>query len=349
MNMEDGEPKLSEPQRVSSIRSPNHPYKSKDILDLRVTEIPYLVEKLVPAHEPFGIYGDGGSMKTWFALTLAKCACTGTVFLDEFNIPKPIPIIYLDGECGAERLCIRFNKLGITAEMPIYVYTEKSLYGLDLLNSSFDSTLEDLIKQTEIEKGTPIIVILDSFSRFFGGNENKASDVSNAMNRISKACRINNISFGIVHHFRKPGRGGKGGIVSSRVRGSSDFINAISVGICLEKLFKSENVNMISIKSRDHLSFSQKTLELSDGGLILAMNQSYATSDDNKETKAMGCILEMIPNVGATIMNNELVKEMGDKYSIKRGTVENARDRLEKDGKIEKSEGKPIQIKRIKI
>ncbi len=234
------------------------PAPIKDILTRKVTSIPYLIENLIPAREPFGLFGAGESYKTWMALEIMKAVCTGEDLLCKFRINTTGPVLLLDRENGADRLCIRLKSLGFEEEMPVHVLTDGAADSLDFGDDAFPDKFARIIDGM---KEKPVLAVFDSWSRFFSKNENDIKDVAPALGRLWTISRDNNLSTILLHHTRKPGQGQqKDEDARYQVRGSGDFINALSSAISMSN--KQGKIRIQAVKTRDHAVWDSFCVEL---------------------------------------------------------------------------------------
>jgi DNA-binding transcriptional ArsR family regulator len=223
------------------------PRPVSEFLDMGINEIPYAVQRILPEHETAGWYGDGGAMKSLTVLDLARCISRGDPFLDKFAIHRPGPFMLLDRENGDRRTAKRVADLGFKPDDDLHILTRGDLAGLFIDDPGFPDAVLRILDNMNPR---PVAGALDSWTRFFRGEENAAKDVALAFENLDRVCREGGISLFLIHHTRKHQQGDRGES-RAKVRGSVDFINAVSTAFFLERL--GESLRFEQVKARDHV------------------------------------------------------------------------------------------------
>lgn len=141
---------------------------------LEAGNVTMYVDKILPE----GITAIGslsGVGKTWLALSMCRALCTGTKFLQVFDVPEKMNVVYLVPEMGDKAVRRRIERLKLPMTERFYCQTVND--GIARLN---DPRLEDAIAELKP------IVFLDTVIRF-----NPASDENAA--RQNAALLANNL------------------------------------------------------------------------------------------------------------------------------------------------------------
>jgi hypothetical protein len=173
------------------------------ISDLNFDSIPYLVDPVLPEGALCAFTGSPESGKSSLALALARdLARSGrtTLILDRDNPAQ----VYAD----------RFRRLGVPQDA-VKVWGGWCNEQAPLPDSA---RVLDYIRSQDLKP----LVVVDSLSSFFDGDENAAGDMRAFMNRLRRITNLGSTAM-IVHHDGK-------GDSSKDYRGSSDFRAALDVG-----------------------------------------------------------------------------------------------------------------------
>jgi hypothetical protein len=96
----------------------------------------------------------------------------------------------------------------------------------------------------------PVLVVVDSWTRYTLADENAAREVAAAFENLAALCRDGDLAVALIHHVRKGGPMDRSA-PADRVRGSSDFLNAVSSALYFSRV--EDVVRLEQIKARDGL------------------------------------------------------------------------------------------------
>lgn len=173
------------------------------ISDLNFDSIPYLVDPVLPEGALCAFTGSPESGKSSLALALARdLARSGrtTLILDRDNPAQ----VYAD----------RFRRLGVP-EHAVKVWGGWCSEQAPMPDSP---RVLDYIRSQDVKP----LVIVDSLSSFYEGDENDAGDMRAFMNRLRRVTNLGSTA-AVIHHDGK-------GDSSKDYRGSSDFRAALDAG-----------------------------------------------------------------------------------------------------------------------
>ena len=136
-----------------------------------------------------------GVAKTWLALGLAKSIVNGERFLDNFNVPKAYPVIYLCPEMGAKAFRKRCEKLGLGGPA----------FRLQTIADGMPLKLTGEILEAAITELKPCVVMLDTAIRFNPARDENASTENNRglANGMFNLIHLGAIGVVAAHHAPK--------------------------------------------------------------------------------------------------------------------------------------------------
>jgi len=173
--------------------------------------VSWLVKHVLPADSVGMLYGASGTFKSFIALDAALHVAHGLPWLGART--KPGPVIYIAAEGGAglwSRIYAWHNarRLRITDDLPLRVVP----VALDLRQ---DASL--IVDRARAEGLEPVLVVVDTMSQTFGGEENSAAEVSAYFRELGARIRaLWRCCVAIVHHT--------GHTATERPRGSSAIV-----------------------------------------------------------------------------------------------------------------------------
>jgi hypothetical protein len=225
------------PERAISDQSgQRRPFRLKTGLELieeAGDKIPHLIYPLIPDRSITLIAGHSGTYKTWNALGLGLDSAFGFPWLSHPSLvfeSDPFTTLYINKEMSGMILGQRLKTLTLDEKyksIPGYKETVAShlIFPIepefDLNKPDDRDRLEDAVMATGAK-----LVILDSLSMSWHGDENSASEVGEFYSVLRGIIERTGCSFALLHHLLKPpgGRVKKGEPVSQfSVRGSGQL------------------------------------------------------------------------------------------------------------------------------
>lgn len=182
----------------------------------------WLIEDLLAERSLAGLYGLGGSYKSFLALDIALAVATGSEFLGR-KLP-PAPVVYVTGEGSPDaRVLAALTKYPNPGNM--LAFQE----GLDLDNEEDCEELRQSINKA-VEKHwhrPPALAVVDTLARATPGmEENSARDMGRAVQTCDSLKEAYQCCVLLLHHTPKGGQGW---------RGSSAVWNALDTAIEIRK------------------------------------------------------------------------------------------------------------------
>ncbi len=215
----------------------------------------YLVHGLLEQGTAVGLVAPFGAGKTFLALEIAACVATGESFHGR-KVTKGL-VVYLCGE-GQNGIRHRLQALkygrGIdTDKAPLAIFTE----AVPLLSADGVEHVRQAIRAAEKQTGLKLtLLIVDTMSRYYGGEENSASDMNTFLNAVDE-LRGDGTSI-VVHHT---GHGDK-----TRGRGASAWDPALDTSIVITKDSTDDRLIEVScLKQKDGEQFEPMRFRIVGG------------------------------------------------------------------------------------
>lgn len=173
-------------------------------LDSETIQLRWLVKKVLVAEQPMVVGGPKKALKTSIVTDLAISLATGKPFLNKFEIPAPVKVVFLSGESGmatqqdtARRVCkakgVEFRDCNIA-------------WGFELPKLSNDGDLAELTIGLA-EAGAQVVIIDPLYLCLLDGNTDAQASNMYKMGplllKVSDACRRAGATPILVHHARK--------------------------------------------------------------------------------------------------------------------------------------------------
>ncbi len=180
----------------------------------------WLVRDYIEENALAVLYGQPGKGKSFIALDMSCCIATGTDFHGHKVTAGAVFYIAGEGHNGlARRLHAWSQHSGRTLEnAPLFI----SEGATDLANEENATRVAEAVKRlTEMTGNTPVLIVIDTLARNFGGDENSAADMGKFVRHVDMHLRNRwKATTLIVHHSGKDGdRGARG---SSALKGAAD-------------------------------------------------------------------------------------------------------------------------------
>lgn len=206
------------------------------------------------------LFGPRGKGKSFLALDLACCVATGKPF-HGLEVQQGA-VFYSAGE-GLQGLARRVRAWSLhnaisLDKVPLYI----SKGAAELDHSTQAARVAETIQLlVEAYGQIPALIIIDTFARNFGDDENSAADVGHFIREVDRHLRRNwNASVLILHHSGKDGERG--------ARGSSALKGAVDVEYELSRNAKEGLITLTARKMKDAeeppLAFELVSVDIQD-------------------------------------------------------------------------------------
>ena len=314
-----------------------------------ITPISWIAKGILESGALSMIFGDSGTFKSFIAIALSACIATGHKF---YGHPvKKGAVFYIAAEGGAgiiRRFRAWSQEYAINIKnAPLYRYT--GAVNLCEAAETLINALEDVI---EGETETPILAVLDTWSRGLGGDDSDTSAATEGLHKLDTIrSQFPGLAIVIVHHT--------GHREKSRARGAYLLHAAVDSEFRIEKQTNG-NIIFTNTKSKESellppMIFKARGVKLlaDDGRFLLNDNKEIETSaileaidfvpsvtDVTGLGKNQKRILEVLNNKGKQGMTiEELLKNIRKCSAIKKDAFDKAVLSLEEHGLIHHEEG----------
>ena len=232
---ENPNPDLSIEDEFAPTPKPEQPNKYKLTPESQLVDEPvqWLVKDLLPVLALGSLYGRPGTYKSFVGKYIAANIALGLPIFGKETVQGDVVYIAGEGGAGIKR---RMAALRRRHNMPPI----DNLYFLKgQLN--FRSSTEDvagLIKEIVSNKIKPVLIVVDTLARSFGGgNENASEDMGAFIAMIGLLQRTVNSAVLLVHHSGKDEARGQ--------RGHSSLLGAVDAELELMKLSEDDSLHRI--------------------------------------------------------------------------------------------------------
>lgn len=193
-------------------------------------KVPHMVEPILPEGSILLLAGHSGSYKTWHAIKLMLDGAFGFSWTDHPGLGQPgkaFKSIYVNKEMSGAMMKTRLRQL---AKDPKYAgvpdwhnILDKNIFcvqepEMNLAEPIHRARLEAFISEVGAQ-----LIILDSFSMCWTGDENKANEVADFYMHLRGITERTGVCWGLVHHLVKP-QGRKDSPDKHTVRGSGQIV-----------------------------------------------------------------------------------------------------------------------------
>lgn len=190
------------------------PFLSMDDLDA-LPDQEWLVHGVIPANAVGVIFGGSGSFKSFITLDLAERVAYGMPWLGRPTKQGPVIVIVAEGAPGTKKRVKAWRQAHQKAGEPAPLFVLP--VAVDILADA--ARVADAAQAAKI---TPALVIVDTLSQTFTGEENSANEVAAYLRTLGNAFRARwGCAVVVVHHtghqFERP-RG------SSTIKNNTDFL-----------------------------------------------------------------------------------------------------------------------------
>ncbi len=164
----------------------------------------WLIEDMFFSGDLALLVGKKSVGKSFIAIDLATCLATGSSWASQSV--KQCPVLYhaLEGERGIKKRFLAQAEINRSAfenrTIPLAIETSP----LDLCSAHAEADLMNAVFEfEETYKSVPSLIIIDTLSQVFGGDENSSEPMRNCLKNVKAVIRKTEASILLIHHFGK--------------------------------------------------------------------------------------------------------------------------------------------------
>lgn len=192
----------------------------------------WLVENLIPARGVTVIAGAPKSYKSFFSHSIISAVINGQYVAGKFKA-KQGRVLLIDLENDGGLLKLRITGFGGVPEKSLAVVTSEKWFDVESEENHTDFF-------NWLEKNKPSLIVIDTFRRFFGDDENKSELINKFFMKTLQPMSADRAVI-LIHHAKKK-TFGKRGLDLDDIRGSTDI-----AGLAAHILILQKTVSGISI------------------------------------------------------------------------------------------------------
>ena len=292
----------------------------KDLSSLEIKPIDWIIEELIPKNSICVIGGKRGTYKSATSVVLSYSIAQGLPFLNKFSTKKT-KVLYIDAENDVSLIKDRVDKI----KKGLNLNTDSDVAFLPYARFRFDDPSEvEKLKRT-LEDFKPEVIVIDSFRRFIGFDENDAGFISNLFtNHLKPITEKYGVTWILLHHLRK-GMAGKNPIDDmDELRVSSDLANCADIILILQRNRGSENsfiLKQAKCRYKQEMDPKRVNFEWTEDSLRMECAGDAEDALCADEECAKRIIKFMAEHQKTTLYTSEAIEAMKS-YKYSKATVE---------------------------
>lgn len=187
----------------------NQIFTGSELMTLRDDPDNYLIEGLLWERNTVFILAREKVGKSILSLQMACALSCGESFLGEYEIPEPMPILYIQTESTQHETIQRLKAM--TGENGVNWDPENfNLLAIHSLALDKDSGFDELIATIEMKKLTPKVIFIDPLYMSMEGSLMDDLAARNASRNIRRLGEMFSAAIVVDHHEHRPRRDNKG-------------------------------------------------------------------------------------------------------------------------------------------
>jgi DNA-binding transcriptional ArsR family regulator len=248
-------------------------------------------------------------------------AASGLPFLDRFDVPNPVKVLFAEEEDSQRRLAYRLRRLvigrsGLGPDGEYLRFLPRC--GLNLASKDWRENLKVALKDYPAD-----LLIIDVVRRVFRGDVKESRDVATFLRYVDEFRDELGCAVLLVHHTRK-GKGEEESPVDD-ILGSTDFGGWLDVVLKMTRLSKEEGeeggqykLQIIRKDGDEPESLLLNLEDLDNGGIQL---RCLGGVKEVRDAKTRSKIAEAIANLRAQGVTELTLKELAEQIGVSRNTL----------------------------
>ena len=238
---------------------------ARQVIDEAAKGIPHLMTPILPEQSLVVVAGHSATYKTWHMMNVALDGAFGMPWTEHPTITteRTFKTMYVNKEMGGVILGQRFKLLAQNPKYKDHADIDKVIderifvvddASLDLVTRAGQERLEEAILDMGVQ-----LVVLDSLSMCWTGDENSASEVGRFYSQLRELCEMTGVTIVIIHHLLKPQGTRKKDHVMFSVRGSGQILQQADSALIFASAIETgdsdeaKEVNIKHAKSRTEM------------------------------------------------------------------------------------------------
>lgn len=325
---------LNEPEEYKLINA-------KEICALEFEEQPWLIEKILYMEGFCFIYGSEGVGKSFITLSIADAIANGKKWLDQFNVPKAVKVLFIDKENPMSILSKRLKNMSMDSEN---IYWVKQPAGLTLVDNKGELSKFAISIAEKVESQGISLIVIDSFVDLMVGSENSAEETQKFFSAIR--VMFPNKAILVLHHESKQTQG----VFRSdaqKTRGSTNINAQAITQFRIEAIAKSKtDLTIKQTKARDAQKLDKFMIRMKvesvEGGndetKVVGFDYVGIVAGEKDDTGKMEEAKNLIKEIltDDINVNRKVLINSGEGAGISESTMDRVLREMTKDGLIEK-------------
>lgn len=274
----------------------------------------WLVENLITKGGMHFITAPPGGGKSWIAVDLVRACNEGSLWMGCLQVTK-CNILYINEEMGIGRFFQRFFKLSPGACNNVHIM-QKQMVKLD--NAEHLAEIVQYVKNNDIQ-----IVILDTFVRVHGYDENSNTDMAKLYDRM-KGINESGAAIIALHHHKKGIHAGP--VAHEAMRGAGEIAAQADLVATVEHkdgIYTMKTTKQRHIGEEDFVEVSYKIVTDEDGGIRL--EHCVGGAEAGKEQLLIDRVLTALDQ-NEKMSSNALAVVIGNNKQVALAFLESMKD-----------------------
>lgn len=312
-------------------------YNAEEFVNLEIPKPDFQVEGLMLDKGITILGGYQSTFKTHFSVYLALCLTNGARLFDKLDCKKS-NVLYVNEElhAGAMQDLIKALSKGCNLEI------NKRLKIMNFSNWKIDNEEHNKRYLEVIEEHDIKFVIFDTFRECFMSAENSADEITNVLvNFVRPIIEKTGCSFLIIMHKGKAGANSQIRQSADLIRGSSMFRNYVDSIILLDRIRKTERVDLTHEKVRTAKELDNLSIlwEFNNGTIkpkVMTEKELEKVLIDDCKKAVMEFVKKEDLQELETGKDSKIKKKLVDSKKFSNGTFYDSLTELQEEGKIMK-------------
>jgi len=274
----------------------------------------WIVENLITKAGMHFISAPPGGGKSWIAVDLVRACADGSLWMG--CLPTAVcKVLYINEEMGVGRFWNRFYKLCANGAENVTIM-QKQMVKLD--NPEHMAEIVEFVKDNDIT-----IVILDTFVRVHGYDENSNTDMAKLYDRV-KAINETGAAIIALHHHKKGIHAGP--VAHEAMRGAGEIAAQADLVATVEHkdgIYTMKTTKQRHIGEEDFVEVSYKIVTTEDGSIVL--EHCVGGAEAGREQQYIDRVLNALDQ-NKSMSGNALASVIGNNKQVALKFLESMKD-----------------------